>query len=122
MDFAQTRNRRVRNRVLTASRPREAPGPTFGRIPMVISGCRQSQNTSDRNTAAQDKTRYGRKMMRLGFHITVTCATLVLAAPLAVEAQNSQKPVATVNGEPIYDQELMSVAGPSLLELRNQEY
>jgi len=61
-------------------------------------------------------------MMRLGFRITVSCATLVLAAPLTVEAQNSQKPIATVNGEPIYDQEVMSVAGPSLLELRNQEY
>jgi len=61
-------------------------------------------------------------MMRLGFHITVTCATLVLATPFTVAAQNSQKPVATVNGEPIYEQELMPVAGPSLLELRNQEY
>ena len=60
--------------------------------------------------------------MRLSFHITVTCATLVLATPFTVAAQNSQKPVATVNGEPIYEQELMPVAGPSLLELRNQEY
>jgi protein-disulfide isomerase len=57
-----------------------------------------------------------------GFRVTLLCAVLVLAAPLVATAQNSSKPVATVDGQPIYDQELMSVAGQSLLELRNQEY
>src|SRR5262249_10666891 len=61
-------------------------------------------------------------MTRLGFRITVTCATLVLAAPLLLTAQNSPKPIATVNGQPIYEDELMPLAGASLLELRNQEY
>src|SRR5262249_56834004 len=37
-------------------------------------------------------------------------------------AQNSPKPIATVNGQPVYEDELMSLAGASLLELRNQEY
>jgi len=31
-------------------------------------------------------------------------------------------PVATVAGQPIYERDLMSVAGPSLLDLRKQEY
>ena len=32
------------------------------------------------------------------------------------------EPVATVAGQPIYERDLMSVAGPSLLDLRKQEY
>jgi protein-disulfide isomerase len=32
------------------------------------------------------------------------------------------EPIAVVAGQPIYEQDLMSVAGPNLLELRNQEY
>src|SRR5262245_55142499 len=56
------------------------------------------------------------------FRIPLICATLVLAAPLLATAQNSPKPIATVNGQPIYEEELMSLAGPRLLELRNQEY
>jgi protein-disulfide isomerase len=42
--------------------------------------------------------------------------------PLILGAQSSQSPIATVNGQAIYEDELISVAGPSLLELRNQEY
>ena len=61
-------------------------------------------------------------MTRFGFRITLTCATLVLAAPLILTAQNSPSPIATVDGQPIYEDELMSVAGPNLLELQNQEY
>lgn len=60
-------------------------------------------------------------MTTFEFRITFTCATLVLAAPL-LTGQNSPKSIATVNGQPIYEEELMSVAGPSLLEIRNQEY
>ena len=37
-------------------------------------------------------------------------------------AQNQAKPLAVVNGQPIYEQDLMSIAGPRLLELRNQVY
>src|SRR5262249_48579595 len=63
-----------------------------------------------------------KNMMMFGFRVTLTCVALVLTAPLLASAQNSSKPVATVDGQPIYDGELMSVAGQSLLELRNQEY
>jgi len=62
-------------------------------------------------------------MTRFGFRIIILiCATLVLTAPLLTTAQNSPKPIATVNGQPIYEDELMSLAGASLLELQNQEY
>jgi hypothetical protein len=61
-------------------------------------------------------------MRRFGFRLTLSCATLVFAAPLILTAQNSPQPIATVDGRPIYEEELMSVAGPSLLKLRNQEY
>ena len=50
------------------------------------------------------------------------CAGLILAAPLSLLAQDSEKPIATVAGQAIYEQDLMSVAGPSLLDLRKQEY
>lgn len=43
----------------------------------------------------------------------------------AQESQSAQQPqtvVATVDGQPIYEQDLMSVAGPNLLELRKQEF
>ena len=50
------------------------------------------------------------------------CAGLMLCAPLILSAQDSQKPLATVAGQPIYEQDLMPVAGPGLLDLRKQEY
>ncbi len=50
------------------------------------------------------------------------CAGLMLSAPLILSAQDSQKPLATVAGQPIYEQDLMSVAGPGLLDLHKQEY
>src|SRR5215471_13777932 len=56
------------------------------------------------------------------FHAMLICAGLMLSAPLILSAQDSQKPLATVAGQPIYEQELMSVAGPGLLDLRKQEY
>jgi protein-disulfide isomerase len=61
-------------------------------------------------------------MKKASFRVIFTYAALILAAPLILSAQDSQRPVATVDGQPIYEQDLMSVAGPSLLELRNQEY
>ena len=54
--------------------------------------------------------------------IAFVCAALVLGGPLTLSAQDSQKLVATVDGQPIYEQDLMSVAGPSLVGLRDQEF
>lgn len=56
------------------------------------------------------------------FHAMLICAGLMLSAPLILSAQDSQKPLATVAGQPIYEQDLMSVAGPGLLDLHKQEY
>ncbi len=61
-------------------------------------------------------------MMKTCFRIILIGAALVLATPLILSAQDSQKPIATVDGQPIYEQDLMSVAGPSLLGLRDQEF
>src|SRR5215831_583236 len=47
---------------------------------------------------------------------------LFLVYPLLVIGQDSPKPIAEVNGQPIYEQDLMTGAGPKLLELRDQEY
>jgi protein-disulfide isomerase len=61
-------------------------------------------------------------MRSLNFCLAFVCQALILAAPSALSAQDSQKPVATVAGQPIYEQDLMSVAGPALLDLHKQEY
>jgi len=61
-------------------------------------------------------------MMKLSLRVFFICAALVLAAPQILSAQDPKKPVAVVEGQPIYEQDLMSVAGPSLLDLRKQEY
>src|SRR6266404_2316476 len=50
------------------------------------------------------------------------CAALVLAFQLASYGQSVREPIAIVDGQPIFDQDLASVAGPRLLEQRNQEY
>ena len=54
--------------------------------------------------------------------IAFVCVALVLGGPLTLSAQDSQKLIATVDGQPIYEQDLMSVAGPSLVGLRDQEF
>jgi protein-disulfide isomerase len=61
-------------------------------------------------------------MTRFSLRFTFICGAVILAAPLIVSPQEPQKPIAIVAGQPIYEQDLMSVAGPSLLELRKQEY
>ena len=61
-------------------------------------------------------------MNKSSFRVIFICAALILAAPLILSAQDPQKPVAIVEGQPIFEQDLMSVAGPSLLELGKQEY
>ena len=60
--------------------------------------------------------------MKLSLRVFFICAALVLAAPQILSAQDPQKPLAIAEGQPIYEQDLMSVAGPSLLDLRKQEY
>src|SRR5262249_33637568 len=49
-------------------------------------------------------------------------AGLFIAGSLSVFGQNNQEPIATIEGQPVYEQDLMSVAGPKLLEVRKQEY
>lgn len=61
-------------------------------------------------------------MRRFYFRTALACAMAILVASLTLLAQDSQKPVATVAGQPIYEQDLMSVAGPGLLDLHKQEY
>src|SRR5437899_8650864 len=61
-------------------------------------------------------------MRSLNFCLAFVCPALILAAPSALSTQDSQKLVATVDGQPIYEQDLMSVAGPSLVGLRDQEF
>ncbi len=51
-----------------------------------------------------------------------TGAAFILAVPLIVSAQDPPKPLAIVGGEPIYEKDLMSVAGPSLLDLSKKEF
>jgi len=64
-------------------------------------------------------------MRRFDFRDAIACPLLILAIPLTLPAQDSQKPsaaAATVAGQPIYEQDLMTVAGPGLLDLHKQEY
>jgi protein-disulfide isomerase len=61
-------------------------------------------------------------MKKFNFTNGLIGAPLILAVPLILSAQDPQKPVAVVEGQPIYEQDLLSVAGPSLLDLRKQEY
>jgi protein-disulfide isomerase len=61
-------------------------------------------------------------MKQLGFRVISTHGALIMAASLIVFGQDTSKPMAEVNGQAIYEQDLMSVAGPKLLDLRNQEY
>jgi len=56
--------------------------------------------------------------------LTLLCC-LALATLCAAQAKPQTgpvEPIAIVAGQPIFEQDLMSVAGPSLLELRKQEY
>lgn len=56
--------------------------------------------------------------------LTLLCC-LALATLFSAQAKpqaGADGPIAVVAGQPIYEQDLMSVAGPSLLDLRKQEY
>ncbi len=61
-------------------------------------------------------------MSKFSLYVIFIFAALIQAAPPNLLAQDSQMPIATIEGQPIYEQDLMSVAGPSLLELGKQEY
>ena len=61
-------------------------------------------------------------MSQWNFYAICSGVALLLATPFAVSAQDAQKPVASVAGQPIYEQDLMPVAGPGLLDLHKQEY
>jgi protein-disulfide isomerase len=61
-------------------------------------------------------------MREFGFCAILLNAALIVAAPLIVFGQDSTKRIAEVNGQPIYEQDLMSTIGPKLLDLRNQEF
>ena len=70
--------------------------------------------------------------MKMMFRLRMTresLLTLFLFLPLAPLCSGqtqtqaaTESPVALVGGEPIYERDLMSVAGPTLAELRKQEY
>ena len=56
--------------------------------------------------------------------LTLLCC-LALATVCSAQAKpqtGTEEPIARVVGQPIFEQDLMPVAGPNLLELRNQEY
>lgn len=62
-------------------------------------------------------------MKKCSFSIVFVYAAVLLGGgTLNLSAQGSQKLIANVNGQPIYEQDLISVAGPSLFGLREQEF
>src|SRR5215472_12560566 len=58
------------------------------------------------------------------FWLTLTSwlALGALCCPQGKPPKRPDGPIAVVAGQPIYEQDLMSVAGPSLLDLHKQEY
>ena len=59
-------------------------------------------------------------MKQFGSRVILSVVALVaICAPITF-GQDAPRPIAEVNGQPIYEQDLMTVAGPKLLELRNQ--
>ena len=61
-------------------------------------------------------------MGKYSFRILSLAAMMIVSNPLISFGQTSPKQLADVNGQPIYDQDLLYIVGPKLLELRNQEY
>jgi protein-disulfide isomerase len=55
------------------------------------------------------------------YKVPFICALLFAGARVTF-AQDSSQPVANVDGQVLYEQDLMSVAGPNLLDLRKQEF
>ena len=61
-------------------------------------------------------------MRKTSFRTYAICTGVVLAVTLTLFGQSDREPIAMVAGQPIYTQDLMTVAGDRLAELRNQEY
>jgi len=63
------------------------------------------------------------KPMRASLLTLLFCLALAASCFARAKCQaGADEPVAVVAGQPIYQQDLMSVAGPSLLDLRKQEF
>lgn len=63
----------------------------------------------------------------MSFSNSFACAALVVASPLLLIGQNtisknSGEPIAAVEDQAIYEQDLLAVAGQQLYDLRDQEY
>jgi protein-disulfide isomerase len=61
-------------------------------------------------------------MKQFALRFVFLFSALIIAGTPTVVGQDSPKPIAEVNGQPIYEQDLMSTIGPKLLDLRNQEF
>jgi protein-disulfide isomerase len=61
-------------------------------------------------------------LSRMNLFSRFSFAALAFAAPLVLVAQSPPEPIATVEGQAIYEQDLLAVAGEHLFDLRNQEY
>ncbi len=61
-------------------------------------------------------------MKTFHFRAVIIGAVLATAGSAVSRAQTTSQVIATVQGQPIYDQDLMSVAGVRLADLRDQEY
>src|ERR1041385_6192118 len=63
------------------------------------------------------------KPMRVFLSMLLFCLGRgVVCYPQDKPQGGSESPLAVVAGQPIYEQDLMSVAGPGLLDLHKQEY
>jgi len=61
--------------------------------------------------------------LRTSLLALIFCLALVSECSAQTRPQGeANEPVAFVAGQPIYEKDLMSVAGPSLLDLHKQEY
>jgi protein-disulfide isomerase len=60
-------------------------------------------------------------MNQLRYRTLLIGTGLILAVPFIAIGQNGREPIATVEGQPIYTEDLMT-AGDRLFDLRNQEY
>jgi len=64
-----------------------------------------------------------KKPLRVLLLMLLWCVAVAAICPAQSKPQpGPDEPIAVVAGYPIYEQDLMSVAGPSLLDLRKQEY
>src|SRR5215831_9664821 len=68
-------------------------------------------------------TMLSKKLIRVSLLTLLYCLALATLCSAQAKAQaGTDRPVAVVDGQAIYEQDLMTVAGPSLLDLRKQEY